>query len=235
MEDTLNRLNSVKESLNKEKERQQDVNLLCNKYTMFSDIVNLTADDFTGNFSSEDGMITSKLNSQIFVDTEVVSIAGNGYEGNEYVYKNNAFLKESVDTSNRSNLTDNAISTIYEYSRITASNTEKEVFPLVNFDSIEAKCSITLASETKFNNLVIKSPQKDIVLSEVLISEDCTTFSPVFKGRIELNNTSKKYEDINYIPGSGIICFPDTYYVRITLESNSVTDDTIAFMKSVIV
>lgn len=235
IESTNDRLKSIKHTINAEKERQQDINMLCNKYTEFSDVINLDGDDFTGDFSEENGVFSAAITKQNSVDLQVSSVEGNGYEGNKYVYKNGAFLEETIDTSNRKFITDNLEIPHYEYSRITASNTEKDIFPLVNFDSVEAKCVISLYGTSKFNKLKIESPQTDIELLDVAISEDGVMFKSVLKSNLEFNNTNRKYETKNYIPGSGIICFPSTYYVKITLESKSVTDDTIAFYKTEIV
>lgn len=233
--DTNNRLKAVRKALRAEQERQQDINMLCNKYTEFSQTINLTGDDFTGNFSETDGIFTANITNLNNVDIQVTAVEGNGYEGNKYVYKDKDFLEKTISTASRKYITDGAEIPLYEYSRITADNTEKDIFPLVNFDSIEAKCSITLYSQSKFNKLIIESPQTDIVLSDISISDDGVIFENVNKENIEFNNTDKKYETINYIPGSGIVCFPSTFFVKITLESRSTTDDIIAFMKSVIV
>lgn len=235
IESVKNRLGSVKESLEIERERQQDIDVLCNKYTEFSEIINLTGEDFTGTFSESNGVFTAQIKSPKKVSVKVLNVEGNGYEGNKYVYKDGDFLEKTIDTSKREFIVDGSVIPLYEYSRITASNTEKNIFSLVNFDSIEAKCSITLFSPTKFNKLIIDSPQKEIVLSDVSISNDGVIFSNVIKESLEFNNTDKKYEVKNYIPGSKVICFPSTNYVKITLESKGTTNDAIAFMKSKIV
>lgn len=235
IESTNSRLKSVKQTINIEKERQQDINMLCNKYTEFSDVIDLTGGDFTGTFSETDGVFSAKVAQQTGVAIQVNAIEGNGYEGNKYVYKNNAFLEETINTSNRKYITDGLEIPHYEYSRITASNTEKDIFPLVNFDSVEAKCVISLYGASKFNNLKIESPQSDLVLIDIATSEDGILFRSVLTSGIDFNNTDKKYEVQNYIPGSGIICFPSTNYVKITLESKSATSDVIAFYKTEIV
>jgi hypothetical protein len=232
IESTNTRLKDIKQTINIEKERQQDINMLCNKYTEFSDVIDLTGDDFTGTFSESDGVFSAEVAQQTDAVIQVNAIEGNGYEGNKYVYKNNAFLEDTINTSNRNYITDGLDIPYYEYSRITASNAEKDIFPLVNFDSVEAKCVISLYGASKFNNLKIESPQSDITLLDVATSEDGVMFKSVLEAGIDFNNTDKKYEVQNYIPGSGIICFPSTNYVKITLESKSVTDDVIAFYKT---
>lgn len=234
MLDTRSRLNNVKSMLAAEKERLMDINVLCNKYTDFGTAVNLTGLDFSGNFSEDSGVFTAKVIGTNQVTLNVVTVEGNGYEGNNYVYKDSKFLKDTINTANRASIIDGNDIPLYEYSRITAKNTETDIFPLVNFDSVEAKCSIVISSLDEFNKLKIASPQKDIMVADILISKDGMSFKSVLSKPINLNNVDKKYTTKNYIPGSGIVCFPKTNYLKITLASNSTEDDVIAFSKTII-
>jgi hypothetical protein len=230
LEDTKLRLDKVKVELATEKERQQDINILCNQYSEFGSAINLTAEDFTGDFNNEYNVFSGKVISRENVAIGIVSIEGNGYEGNKNVYKDGAFPNAVLDTSNRKFLNDGSTITVYEYSRITASNTEKQIFSDVNIDSVEAKCTMTIRSFTSFNALQIASDSKDLILFGVSTSEDGVQFKETLIKPIELNNTNKKYEIQNYIPGSKLICFPATKYLKITLQSNSYTDEKIAFI-----
>lgn len=232
MSGTVQRLKAVQKDLAAEKERQQDINLLCNRYTEFGQVITLGSADFDGGLPEEDGLFFAALESSTNVPFEVVTVEGNGYEGNKYVYKNEAFLEETINTSNRKYINDGSEIPLYEYSRITASNQEKDVFPLVNFDSVEAQCSITLHSTTKISNLKIQCVSKDTVLAGLYVSDDGIQFRSVIEETIDFNNADKKYELPNYVPGSGVIGFPSSNYVRVTLRSNGVTDDVIAFSKT---
>lgn len=229
---TEERLKAVRKTVRLEKERQQDINILCNRYSEFGSVINLTAQDFTGDFTEVEGTFSAMVVEQDEIKYSIASVTGNGYEGNKYVYKNDAFLEDTISTASRKNINDGNSIPYYEYSRITANNTEKETFPLVNFDSIEAKCTITIIAEEKISSLSINSPSPDIVLSGIFISDDGVQFRPVIEQSLELNNTDKKYEIVNYTPGSGLICFPPAMYIQVVLESSSTTDDEIAFYKT---
>lgn len=232
MSGTVQRLKSVQKDLAAEKERQQDINLLCNRYTEFGRVLILSSTDFEGGLPGEDNIFHAAVENANAVTLKVVTVEGNGYEGNKYVYKNEAFLEETINTANRKYINDGSDIPLYEYSRITASNSEKDVFPLVNFDSVEAECAITLQATTKVNNLKIESSSKDTLLADLFVSDDGIQFHSVIKEPIDFNNADKKYELANYVPGSGIIAFPNSNYVRVVLRSNAVTDDVIAFSKT---
>lgn len=229
------RLKSIKRQLMIEKEKLEDLNILCNQYSDFNTVVTLDNTQLFGNYSYDNGVIGCAVNSHEPINYSIVNVDGNGYEGNGYVYKNNKFLKDSLDTSNRRFINDNSNMTIYEYSRITASNSEKEVFQYVNFDSIEAKQTITITSQSEFNKIKIQLSSKDTFLTAVSTSEDGISYKNILKAPIELNNDSLKYDKINYIANSGMLCFPSTKYLKVSLASNGVTDDVIAFEKTIIV
>lgn len=230
MENTVSRLQEIDKDLQLEDERLKDLNMLCGKNSEFDISRTLTAADFDGNFSEENGVFTAEITGEVIVPCTVESVHGNGYEGNDYVYKDGSFLKETFDTSNRTAMVDMELTSFYEYSRINADRSEKVAFPLVNFDNIEAECSIVLRAEKKINKIVIHSNLDHIIVKEVSISDDGDIFRPVIEGPIEINNTDNKYSNgSNYIYGSGLLCFPSTQYVKVTLESGGHTDDKIAF------
>jgi hypothetical protein len=232
MEDAKLRLDAVKSILLKEKERQQDLNILCNKYSDFSNVIKITADMAEGNFYEEDGVFSAAIVSQGQVDYGVSSIDGNGYEGNKYVYKNESFVNDSIDTSKRSFINDGSFITAYEYSRLTASNSEKVSFKDLNFDSIEARCSITMTSPIPFNLIKFSGETVNVSVVDVFVSDDGIQFTKVLKKMITLNNRTKQYETHDYIEGNGILSFPSTRFLRLSLQSNGYTDDTIAFVKT---
>jgi hypothetical protein len=226
------RIKTVKKNIMIEKDRLQDINMLCNDYSDFGSVIPLTADNFVGEFSESEGVISAKIINEQKTVIAISSIEGNGYEGNKYVYKDDVFLIETINTSNRSYLIDNSKITQYEYSRITASNTEKDIFSEANFDSNEANCILILSSQVDFNCVKIDFASTDTQLLSVQTSDDGAYFREVVKRTINLNDAEDKYDITNYIPGSGIIMFPSTKYVKIALQSNGYTDDIIAFTKS---
>lgn len=237
IETTNQRIAKIKSYLQAEKERQQDIAILSNKYSDFSKSISLSAEDFKGDYSHYEKILSAKIVNQTNIGLKILNVSGNGYEGNKYVYKNNDFVEKTLNTSNRENIVDGLKMPYYEYSRITANNTEKEIFPLVNFDSVEAKATFTIVSEDKkpFSKLIIESPQTSNLITNVEVSDDGINFKKVAIKSMEINNPDKKYEAVNYIAGSGILCFQTTIYLKVTIESQETTDDVIAMIKSEIV
>lgn len=234
MKATDAKLTAVKRQLLIEKEKLEDLNILCNQYTDFNTTINLNDTNLIGNYGYENGILCAPVQSNEAITYAITDIDGNGYEGNDYVYKDNKFLKESIDTSNRRFINDNNNLTVYEYSRITANNSEKEIFQHVNFDSVEAKATLSIASVNPFNQIKIYASSKDTFLSSVAVSTDGISYKNILSAPIEINNESLKYEKVNYIAGSGMLCFPSTKYLKITLQSNGVVDDVIAFEHTVV-
>jgi len=229
------KLKKIKQQLLIEKEKLDDLNILCNQYTDFNSVINLDDTKLFGSYSYDNGIISAKVQSQEAIPYTIAGIDGNGYEGNDYVYKSDAFLKKSIDTSNRNYINDNNDLTVYEYSRITASNSEKDVFQYVNFDSIEAKVTISMTSINEFNKIIINVSSKDTFLTAVLTSTDGISYKNVLSKPIEVNNDTLKYDNVNYIASSGMLCFPSTKYLKLVFESNGVTDDVLAFEKVTVI
>ena len=107
---TINRLETVYSTIIAEKERLQDITMLCNEKTDYNNVIPLTDKDFTGNFTYLDGVFSAKESSSVSTECKVINITGNGYEGNKYVLKDNKYLEETLPTDNRNYITDNNIS-----------------------------------------------------------------------------------------------------------------------------
>lgn len=225
------KLLNIKEMLNAERERQQDINILCNKFSEFSSVMNLSDKDFDGNLTFKDGILQAKSLSSIEVKYAIESIDGNGFPGNKYVYLNDSFLDKVIDTTMTKNINDNNLATSYEYSRITVNN-EADVPLEFNKDSIEAECSIVLSSSTLFNHININSERDDIVLKEVFTSLDGLTYKLDKEYNIAINSRAEIYNDSTYIYGSGIISVPQSKYVKLVFKSNGYTDDQLAYIKT---
>ena len=101
------KFNNIKTILETEKERQEDINILCNKYTNFSNVILINNDlvDSTLNFKKELNCYLLPTTTEKKVSIDILDIIGNGYEGNKYVYKNDKFENEILDTSNRKYIT----------------------------------------------------------------------------------------------------------------------------------
>ena len=229
LKNTVYRLDTVKEHINKEKERLQDITMLCNKYTDFDNVINLTDKDFSGNFAYEKGIFCAEVLSSRKILTKVESVFGNGYEGNKYVYKENKYLSDSVDTSVRAAINDSSVSSYWEYSRITASNTEPYLLNDFNTDSEEAKCTITMVGKEPINELEIVSENEKTLLAGVQYSKNGTDFEHLNIPAATLNSKEELYKEDGYIYGSGKISVPNCKKVKLILQSKGYTGDTIAF------
>lgn len=233
---TTQRLDYIKDKILYEKERLQDIIILCNKYTDFEAVIKLTKNDFTGNFTYENNAFSAEVINQTDSKYNITDILGNGYEGNEYVYNETEkkYLSETLDTSKRSAIKDNSLSTYWEYSRITASEDEKHVFSGVNFDAEEARCTLFLHFEKQVNQINVKSDNDDLVISSVYTSSDGATYKTASFTPVSINSKEEQYNHHNYIYSSGVIAFEPTKYVKVTLESGGHTYESIAFEKKTI-
>lgn len=232
LDNTKLKLNSIKNFLNAEKERQEDMNILCNKYTEFTSIINLDKESFKGDLTFEENIISAKLKSYEKLEAEVIDIVGNGYEGNQYVFSNKDFLSNTIDSSRRAAITDNNLATYYEYSRITINSHVDSAPILFNKDSINAECSIELKSDEMINKIFINSDRDDLVLSKVYTSQDGLKYTLDRIYDIAINERYDRYNNQEYIYGSGIIAVEPCNYVKVFLRTNGNTDDTIAFTKT---
>jgi hypothetical protein len=231
MESTKMKLNNIKDLINLEKERQEDINILCSKYSDFSSVMNLSASDFEGDLTIDNGVLTAAIYATNSVYFTADDVSGNGMAGNDYVYQNDAFLSDTLSTSNPSTMCDDSLTTYYEYQRITVNNTDEA--PLAfNRDSNEAECSIILSSGDYFNKVLINSDRDDLVLKEVYISKDGANYTLDKEYNIQINKIQEKYKDSSYIYGSGIISVSLTKYVKLCFKSNGYTEDTLAFIKT---
>ena len=226
---TIDRLEVVKDTINAEKERLQDISMLCNLKTDYENVIPLKDNDFTGEFTHEDGVFFSALNSSSSVKAQVINVEGNGYEGNKYVLKNNKYLENILNTKSRNAITDNNVSSYWEYSRITASSSEPYLISDFNTDSAEAKCTVTLKFASRVNELVIKSSLDNIKVTGIKYSNDEINFKDVPMLPFTINRKDDSYKNQGYIYGSNIISFPDSKYAKITFESTSYLNEVIAF------
>lgn len=228
---SIERLETVSDIITSEKERLQDISMLCNAKTDYDNAIPLTDYYFTGNFEYQDGVFSSKTTQSTSTVATVIDVTGNGYEGNKYVLQDKSYLEDILSTSNRNAIVDNNISTYWEYSRITASNTEEDLLTDFNTDSSEAKCTITLKFDQISNELAIKSSIEGLKVVAIRYSNDNLTYKDLNIMPFSLNNKEDSYKNQDYIYGSNIIAFPDSLYVKITFESKGYLNDTIAFDK----
>lgn len=230
---TVKRLEVVNDYIQSEKERLQDISMLCNAKTDYDNVAPLNDSDFTGDYTYEDGIFYSKLNGSSYVKCIIDDVIGNGYEGNKYVKKETKYLEEMINSKSRANATDNNISTYWEYSRITASNTEPYLIADFNTDDAEAKTTVTLKFATKANEVAIKTSLETIKVIGIRYSNDGLNYTDIPMMPFIINNKDESYKEEGYIYGSNIISFPSSTYLKITFESTGYENETIAFERIV--
>lgn len=230
---TLKRLEVVNDSIQSEKERLQDISMLCNAKTDYDNVAPLDNNDFTGDFSYEEGVFFSKLSGSSYVNCIVDNVEGNGYEGNKYVKKDTQYLEEIINSKNKKFITDGNISTYWEYSRITASNTEPYLIADFNTDNAEAKATVTLKFANKANELSIKTTSENIKVIGIRYSNDGLNYEDIEMMPFVINNKQESYKEEGYIYGSNIISFPNSLYVKITFESIGYENEVLAFERVV--
>lgn len=234
MTNTVNRLNTVKQNINNEKERLQDISMLCNKYTDFNNTALINKDDFSGSFDYNDGVYSLESLGVNTVQYKISSVYGNGYEGNKYVLGKNSYLENTLRTDNRKAIFDNSIATYWEYSRINASNTEEYLINDFNTDTEEAKCTVKIEAKEEVNEIKIVSEDKELMITGIQYSNNDVDYKSIDIGVIAINNKESMYRNSDYIYGSGLIALPNCKYIKLTFQSNSYTDDIIAYDRKII-
>lgn len=229
---TIKRLDVVKDTINAEKERLQDISMLCNAKTDYDNVMPLKDNDFTGTFTYENGVFYSGLITSSSVDFAIDNVTGNGYEGNKYVLKDNQYLENVLSTKSRAALYDSNISSYWEYSRITASSSEPYLIADFNTDDAEAKATITLRFASVANEVAIKSTVDNIRVIGIRYSIDGVNYKDVAMMPFVINNKDDSYKNEGYVYGSNIISFPNSKYLKITFESIGYTNDVIAFERT---
>jgi hypothetical protein len=210
-------LSNNKARLERLKQRKDDADLLSFRYNDFSTVLDLGAENFTGSFTTDGGIISAPIENETPVKIAIKDVQGNGYEGNAHVLQDGAYLMSTVDTSRRSNMTDKSLSTLYEYSRITAEASEKIRSTDVNTDTSEALCYITLEAEEEIEALTINSDFR-YKMNSIFLSDNGMDF------------TELAYDFSKVIGGT--LVFPSSKYVKLGIESAGYTNDTLAFNAS---
>lgn len=236
MTKTLLRLDNIHTSIMTEKERFQDMQMLCNKYNDYDQVKLLKESDFQGKFNYEDGIFSPPVSNEKSVKLHVIDVFGNGYEGNKYVYKDYAYTNKTLDTSIRTNITDSKVTSYYEYSRVTVSNAEENIISDFNKDNKEAVCTITFHAEEPVNEINIRSDNSDILIINVAYTLDGLTYTDLSLPYLSINNKLDSYENYGYVYGSGKIVFPEKVPMfKITFQSNGYNNDEIAYEKTLLV
>lgn len=229
--DTIDRLDLVKSKILTEKERIQDIKMLCNKYTDFDKVITIDNKNVYGQYNYADNSFLSQIKSYKKNVLHIDDIVGNGSEGNKYIFLNGSYVQDSLNTANRRALIDGSVNSYWEYQRITASATEKYLIHDFYPDSEEAKCTITLISTDKMNQLQILTPIDSTKVIGLQYSNDNINYTAMTIPDITFDKLDS-YENTGYIYGSNIISLPNCYCAKITLQSNSSSNDVVAYERS---
>lgn len=212
--DVKTRLDAVQEKIDAEEDRIRDINIICNNYTQFNSVKSITPSSVTGNCSYENGTFFAYRAQKTDAELTIMDITGNGTEGNDMV--------AGAVQSSRDALTDSDPLTKWEYSRYTSSVPVKiNGCPvLINNDDEEARCTLLLSSKKAFGSVHLESDYDIIVEDVQSSSDDGITFNSTLASPIHINSKEHRYDVPDYAYGSGIIVFPASKYVKITLASN---------------
>lgn len=229
--DTLEEsVEAVLRDINKQTEQAEDSAVICGQDSVYSSVIPIFTSDFisAGQEILDEKAIGAALITLEEVPYDIVSISGNGYSGNSFVYNGGAFENETDDRSSLEYIMDANDVTVYEYSRLSTKDKKEAVSGVINYDDKEVECVLTLSAQRSVCKAMIRSDDTGLVVKDVETSQDGITFTSYGKKELYINDVEQSYEDPDYVYGSGILCFPYAPYVRITLASNTVLDDTIA-------
>lgn len=229
LEKTVKRLDVVMDIITAEKERLQDIVMLCNDKTDYANAIPLADKDFEGSFFYDNGVFSCNSSHSSSVQGEVETVEGNGYIGNKYVVSDNGYQEKTFSTKQSTALLDNNLSTYWEYSRITASSTEEYLISDFHTDDAEASCTITFKLKSEANELLLKSNLNTVKVVGVRYSSDGVRYSDLDVLPFTINQKDESYKEQGYIYGSNIISFPKSKYIKITFQSTGYLNDIIAF------
>lgn len=232
---TTLRLEEVKRSIISEKERYQDMMMLCNRYTDFESVKALDVDKFSGSYNiSSDGVIFAPTTQVNKINIQIADVQGNGYEGNAYVYNNGKYQKDICNTADRSQMVDDSRSTYYEYSRLVVDEVEENAPRMIfNKDNEHALCTLYVQAEDLVNYIDITTEDSDLSIVSIQYSSDDIEYKQLEIPQITINNVLDSYGKTGYIYGSGKIAVPLSQFFKITLQANSFKTDTIAYEKTI--
>lgn len=245
---TIGRLNVIKERLKRNQERKADIDFARNAYDGLKNVLPITESDVSGGYGYYNNTFMAAPKTIRQVRFTVDNVTGNGYSGNSYVLDTDGRFVESYDDrSLLTNISDDSVLTVYEYSRLCSVNgksyytdsmrpeADADVPTSVNYDDKDAVCVLTLhTKEMSVGMLALDATNTDLKIENVETSNDGIKYASVITGTVNLSDDV--YHAVNHIPGSNIICFPETKYIRLTLSSSHVNEgETLAYEKTAIV
>jgi len=221
---------TIMEAISKQMEQAEDMNMICGSDSAYDMTISVTAEDFEETSAEiiNDRTLGASIVESREVAYDIVSISGNGFAGNAYVYEDGIFTSLLDDRSDPMYLMDDNTTTVFEYSRIATTNKESVNEAFINYDNKEVQCTITLIADEPVSSITIGSEDKNLLLRKLEVSTDGVSFTTWIDWDLKFQDTKQGYYNPNYIYGSNIFCFPYSYFVRITLANNATSDDTLA-------
>lgn len=223
-------IDSVKSAIKKEDDRISDINIICGQTSDYNMVIPIYSTDFSGSFENiDDKYFGANITEQEQIEYTITSISGNGIAGNRFVYRENGiFENEENDYSKEEYINDDNDVTKFEYSRLFTNDKEEVVDGIINYDDKDVEVTITLSADTKFNKIKWMTETKDLIVTKLETSTDGIYFTSQTEKQLKNESAEDLYNDSTYIYGSNILCFPYSYYVRITFTSSNVENDIIA-------
>lgn len=224
---------SVLESVRKQKEQVEDTNILCGRDSVYSAVLPIYTSSFE-DLNAEtlnDKTIGAIATESRRVHYDIVSIAGNGYSGNAFVYNEGEFENLIRDASQTEYILDDNDLTIYEYSRLCTRDKKEVISGVINYDDKEVECAITLMASQAVCKAIIQSLDPNLILRKVETSDDGLTYTTRVAKDLYINKNDVCYQDSKYAYGSAVICFPYSYFIRLTFASDTPLQDKIAIEK----
>ena len=223
-------LATIRDNIKKQSEQVEDLNLLCGTDSLYNAIIPIYVTDFE-NTSAElldSKTIGASVISSTAVPYDIISLSGNGYSGNAFVYQDKQLQEPAEDHSDLQFISDSNDITIYEYSRLYARQKDAVITEIINYDDRPAECVLTLSAKESVCQMRLLSPDSDIIVTRLETSDDGIHFYDRLQEPVAINDLSKIYQDAHYIYGSNMLCFPYSSFIRVTLSNNKSTNDIIA-------
>ena len=226
-------IETILASVQKQKTQAEDINTLCGKKSEYNSIIPVFTTDFeeSGAEILDDKTLGAAIQNAEQISYDILDISGNGYSGNAFVYNDHKFENETDDRSNLNYIIDDNDTTVYEYSRLCTKDKTEAVSGIVNYDDKEVECVITLAAQSSVCKASVHSLDPGLVVKKIETSQDGDIFTVYSDIPLYINKTDEAFYDPDYIYAGGILCFPYAPYVRLTLASDTVTNDTIAIQE----
>ena len=217
LDDVQRRLDRVKDAVQQEYDRLEENNILCHRYSDFSNITGVNLfHDAKGQFSIYGQYAALPESLRESTEWRIERITGNGYAGNEYAFNQNREpLSEMMATDNAEVIKENSDLSAYEYSRLTASTSEPVIFKQINRDQTPVKMTMDVRCDQLVNHLVVHGGP-DVIVSKIMTSADGARYADTGQPPTLL----KDNHFFSFLPAR---------YVRLFLESQTVTQDIVGF------